>query len=367
MKLKLVRIHDANRWNTLLNHDLDGHLLQSWEWGQFKERFGWKADYLSWEDDRGETQAAALVLKRSVLSLFSILYCPRGPILDWSNDPLRPSVLGELQKYTKSDGAIFIKIDPDIALETPSSHGSGELQEPIGAQVIKTLKEFDWLPSEEQIQFKNSMHLDLRPSEDLLLKSMKSKTRYNIGLAQRRGVVVRRGDHHDLDMLYRMYAVTSLRDGFTIRSQAYYQDAWGSFIQSGKAQPFIAEVDGEAVAAIIVFHYGKRAIYMYGMSLDAHREKMPNHLLQWEGIRWAKARGYTLYDFWGAPDTFTEEDPMWGVYRFKSGFGAEVFRTPGAWDSIARPLLYKIYSVVLPKILAVMRERGRALTSQSLE
>jgi peptidoglycan pentaglycine glycine transferase (the first glycine) len=367
MQLLLDRFVDGNRWNQLLCQDLEGRLLQSWEWGQFKQRFGWKADYLSWKDHRGQTMAATLVLKRSFLSHFSILYCPRGPILDWSNEAIRSSVLSELQKYSASAGAIFIKIDPDIPLGTGETHNANEILNPLGQEIVLDLERHGWKPSDEQIQFKNSMHLYLGPSEDELLMGMKSKTRYNIRLAGRRGVRVRKGNESDMDLLYRMYAATSLRDGFTIREQAYYQDAWGSFMKSGMAQPFIAEVEGESVAGIIVFHYGKRAIYMYGMSLETHREMMPNHLLQWEAIRWAKAMGYAIYDFWGAPDTFKEQDPMWGVYRFKSGFGAEVIRTPGAWDFVTRPTLYKFYSVILPKVLSIMRKRGRILTTQSLK
>jgi peptidoglycan pentaglycine glycine transferase (the first glycine) len=367
MDFQLARIKDVNRWDGLLRNELDGHLLQSWEWGQFKERFHWRADYLAWNDPQGKTVAAALVLKRTILSRFSVLYCPRGPSLDWSSEPLRESVLTDLQRYARSEKAIFIKIDPDLALEPdPSLHPEID-PNPIGVQVVEDLRRLGWQPSKEQIQFRNSMYLNLNLSENDLLSRMKSKTRYNIRLAKRRGVVVRKGNEQDLDLLYRMYAVTSLRDAFTVREQDYYQDAWGSFMKSGMALPFIAEVNGEPVAAIILFHFGKRATYMYGMSLDIHREKMPNHLLQWEAIRWAKANGCELYDFWGAPDTFTEDDPMWGVYRFKAGFGADIIRTSGAWDFISRPVFYLIYNVILPKVLSIMRRRGRTQTTQNLE
>jgi peptidoglycan pentaglycine glycine transferase (the first glycine) len=366
MDLQFVKIENPQQWNTCLNQDLNGHFLQSWEWGQFKGRFGWTPHYLAWKNDHDQIKAAALVLKRFFSSYFSILYCPRGPSLDWSDKPICSSVLSDLQTFANSEGSIFLKIDPDVALGEEKSIALDGLQG-LGKKVTEQLREFTWRPSAEQIQFRNSMLLDLRPSEDELLSRMKQKTRYNVRLASRRGVTVRKGDHADLELLYRLYAETSLRDRFTIRESAYYQDAWGSFIKAGMAQPFIAEVNGEPVAAIVIFHFGKRAIYMYGMSRDLHREKMPNHLLQWEAIMWAKSRGYTLYDFWGAPDNFTEEDPMWGVYRFKKGYGAEVLRTIGAWDYIAKPMLYKLYSIVLPRILAMMRLRGRALTSQSLQ
>jgi lipid II:glycine glycyltransferase (peptidoglycan interpeptide bridge formation enzyme) len=130
-------------------------------------------------------------------------------------------------------------------------------------------------------------------------------------------------------------------------------------MQSGKAEALIAEVNGELIAALIVFRFASKAWYMYGMSLPAHREKMPNHLLQWEAIRRAKECGCTTYDLWGAPDAFDQSDPLWGVYRFKEGLGGQVVRHIGAWDLPVRPMLYSLYTRILPRVLNVMRRRGR--------
>jgi lipid II:glycine glycyltransferase (peptidoglycan interpeptide bridge formation enzyme) len=128
----------------------------------------------------------------------------------------------------------------------------------------------------------------------------------------------------------------------------------------------IAEVDGEPVAAIFVFYFAGRASYVYGMSRDKHREKMPAYLLQWEAMKRAKANGCTVYDLWGAPDAFDESDSLWGVYRFKEGLGGQVIRTLGAWDFAPSPLWYKMYSEIIPRMLDVMRSRGKAKTKQSL-
>jgi lipid II:glycine glycyltransferase (peptidoglycan interpeptide bridge formation enzyme) len=224
-----------------------------------------------------------------------------------------------------------------------------------------------WRPSPEQIQFRNTLTLDLRQADETLLGAMRQKTRYNIRLAARHGVKVRLGGLEDLALLYRMYAETSVRDDFVIRSEVYYQDAWGTFLRAGLAQPFVAEVDGEPVAALIAYRFGETCWYLYGMSREAHRDAMPNHLLQWEAIRWARAQGCTVYDFWGAPDRLEPDDPMWGVYRFKEGFGAELVRTLGAWDYAARPALYAAYTRLMPLALGLMRARGRQRTAQSLE
>jgi lipid II:glycine glycyltransferase (peptidoglycan interpeptide bridge formation enzyme) len=151
-----------------------------------------------------------------------------------------------------------------------------------------------------------------------------------------------------------------------IRPKAYYLDAWGLPLRSGRAQAFLAEVDGAPVAGLILFHFGTTAWYFYGMSRETHRDRMPSHLLQWEAIRWAKAHGSRTYDFWGAPDTADVSDPMFGVYRFKSGFGAAHVRMLGAWDFPVRPALYRLYSTVLPRVLDVLRRRQRERTRRSL-
>jgi lipid II:glycine glycyltransferase (peptidoglycan interpeptide bridge formation enzyme) len=165
-----------------------------------------------------------------------------------------------------------------------------------------------------------------------------------------------------------MYAETSARDGFVIRDEGYYQTVWQTFMRSEmpRCEPLIAEVDGEAAAAIFLFMFAGSAYYIYGMSREAHREKMPTYLLQWEAMKRAKVAGCTVYDLWGAPDEFNETDSMWGVYRFKEGLGGRVVRTLGAWDFAPNSLWYAMYARVMPKVLDIMRSRGRARTWHTL-
>jgi len=113
----------------------------------------------------------------------------------------------------------------------------------------------------------------------------------------------------------------------------------------------------EPVAMVLVFRFAGRAWYMYGASRAVHREKMPNHLLQWEAMQWAREQGCTVYDMWGAPDVLDESDPLWGVYRFKQGFGGEFVRHIGAWDFPVSRFGYWLYTVVMPRALAMMRRR----------
>ncbi|MBI3242986.1 MAG: peptidoglycan bridge formation glycyltransferase FemA/FemB family protein [Chloroflexi bacterium] len=342
-------ITDSQTWDSTLASLPNAHLLQAWQWGEFKSRYGWSARRLLWEN-ADQPVAAAQILKRTV-GPFSILYIPKGPCLDWSNTELATAVLADLESLARRERAIFIKIDPEIKLNT---------QDPR----LKTQDPPRFFPSASQVQFKNTVWLDLTRPEDDILASFKQKTRYNIRLAERKGVAVKTPPPDDapLDLLYRLYAETSVRDGFVIRHKNYYRDAWGGFIQSGHAQPFIAEVDGQAVAAIIAFHFARRALYMYGMSSGQHREKMPNHLLQWAAIQWAKAQGCAIYDFWGAPDVFDESDSMFGVWKFKEGFSGDVIRTPGALDYAPSPLLYRLYTIALLRLLNAMRRRGKQQT-----
>jgi lipid II:glycine glycyltransferase (peptidoglycan interpeptide bridge formation enzyme) len=347
-------------WDASLAALPRSHLLQSWAWGDFKGRYGWRARRLLWQTPAGP--AAAQVLARTLLRRLRVLYVPKGPLLDWASPLARAHALAALEDLARHERAILIKIDPDVAVS--AGPPGAEQPQPLGQALMAELAQRGWRCSPDQIQFRNTLLLDLRPSEDQLLAAMKQKTRYNLRLAERKGVRVRPASAADLDLLYHLYAETSLRDGFVIRSPGYYRDAWGSFMAAGLAQPFIAEVAStqaapEPVGALVVYRYGRTAWYMYGMSREAHRDKMPNHLLQWHAIRWAKSQGCDTYDFWGAPDDLVETDPMWGVWKFKQGFGGCISRHIGAWDYAPSPALYRLYTTVLPRILSLMRRRGQ--------
>ncbi|MDR3572955.1 MAG: peptidoglycan bridge formation glycyltransferase FemA/FemB family protein [Anaerolineaceae bacterium] len=358
---------NAGSWNQLISSLPGAHVLQTWEWAELKQGNGWKMIPQTWQDNKGKVEAAAMILERSIsFSGLRILYIPRGPILDWGDIPLRKRVLDDLQQLAKKRRAIFIKIDPEVILGCGIPESPDAQENPTGCSVESDLKERGWLFSESQVQFRNTVWLDLNGSEDELLGRMKQKSRYNLHLAERKGVCLRTATLADLPMLYKMYAETSVRDGFVIRPENYYHKIWETFIQGQMAEGLIAEVDGEPVGGIILFHFAGKAWYLYGMSRQAHREKMPNYLLQWEAMRRAKAFGCMYYDLWGAPDIFNETDAMWGVFRFKEGLGGKVIRSVGAWDYSPRPIYYSLYTQVLPRVLDIMRNRGKARTRQEV-
>ena len=283
-------------------------------------------------------------------------------------------MLNDLQSFAKKQGAIFLKIDPDIVLGRGVPNSEGDVTENSGQAARSELTRRGWVYSSDQIQFRNTVLIDLSATEEEMLARMKPKTRYNIRLSEKKGVSVRVGTLDDLPMLYKMYAETTVRDGFVIRDENYYMTVWKLFMQRSTVQrstvhlfPLIAEVNNEPVAAIFLFMFAGRAYYVYGMSRNLHREKMPTYLLQWEAMKRAKANGCSAYDLWGAPEIFDESDSMWGVYRFKEGLGGEVVRTLGAYDFAPTKLWYKLYAEVMPRVLDVMRSRGKEKTKQGLE
>ncbi len=384
-------------WNILISTLPNPHLLQTHEWGQVKAKVGWAPHYLVWTPNRfsvfsdqssvtehwslnaDNCEAACLILKRAIpirgfAARLSVLYAPKGPLLDWSNEPLRKRVLDDLQSFAKKQGAIFLKMDPDVVLGTGVPGAEDASESDGGAVVQSDLARRGWVYSSDQIQFRNTALVDLQPTEEELLARMKQKTRYNVRLAERKGITVRVGSQTDFSMLYKMYAETSVRDGFVIRDEGYYQSVWQtfmprdlpSFILHPSSFPLIAEVNGEPVAGLFLFLFASRAYYLYGMSRESHREKMPTYLLQWEAMKRAKAAGCAVYDLWGAPEVFDESDSMWGVYRFKEGLGGRVVRTLGAWDYAPNKFWYKMYSEVIPRILDIMRARGKQRTKQNL-
>lgn len=364
--MQTATINDAQAWDGALLALPNPHILQSWAWGEFKSRHGWRASRLLFKES-GETVAAASILQRRVPRLpFSILYVPKGPALDWTRAGLAGRVLQELAELARRERALFIKVDPDVyyTQEVPNFSPRPAQATEIGC----VLESQGWRTSGEQIQFRNTLLLDLRRSEDELLGCMKQKTRYNVRLAPRRGVTVRSigagdsvaGRDAALSLFYQLYAETGRRDGFVIRPPDYYRDAWGNFIDGGLARLFLAEFEGEALAGLLLFYFGPTAWYMYGASSERERQRMPNYLLQWEAIRWAREQGCTLYDLWGAPDELDESNPMWGVVRFKLGLGGELARGLGAWDFPVSRLGYWLYASVMPRYLDWLRAQSPA-------
>ncbi len=343
-------ISDESQWDESVKQLPMQHVLQSWAWGAFKDRWGWTPTRLLWQEG-AEPVAAAQLLRRPIpRTPFGIGYVPKGPLLDPNNIGLAVQVLQEIVQEARRQRCLFVKIDPDVLAEN--------------ARFVHALSGLGWQRG-EPIQFPNTGIVDLRPDEETILSEMKAKTRYNVRLAERRGVEVRPGTPDEYELFYEMYQETGERDGFLIRPRPYYLDLWRDFHARDLSHLLLAWVEGEPVAGVVLFHFGERVWYFYGASTEKHRSAMPNYALQWEAIRWAKARGATEYDLWGAPDSLDDpEDDMAGVWRFKTGFNAQFREQIGAWDYPVFPRGYQLYTNMLPRLLGLLRGKGRTTNDE---
>jgi len=329
----------ARDWDDALCRLPAPHVLQSWEWGEFKCRWGWQAERWLLTSTDARPRAAVQLLRRTVGRWpVCVLYAPKGPVAQDLES--YADALALIERRAREGRAIWAKIDGDRFGLAPQPGGDSRDGD------LKSLRELltarHWRTSPTQVQFRNT-GISALTGDEALLEAMKPKTRYNIRLAQKRGVTIRTVlpiEADDARRLYAMYVETSKRDGFLIRDAAYYLDAWRAMNATG----FIAEKDGDMLAGIVLFTFASRAWYFYGMSRDVGREHMPNHLLQWTAMCWAYQHGCTVYDWWGSPEHEADEgDSMAGVWRFKAGFGAQFLEGTGAWDYAPVPFVYRAY------------------------
>ncbi|MBN1246291.1 MAG: peptidoglycan bridge formation glycyltransferase FemA/FemB family protein [Anaerolineae bacterium] len=319
-------------WNRFVAAHDAGNLLQTSQWGALKSEFGWDWDLVTVED--GDTlRAGAVVLYRPLpLRLGTLAYVPRGPLVDWHDRDLVKRLFDRLHQVVRRRRAWACWVEPE-ALD--------------GTEAATALAEVGYRAATRTIQPRSTIVVDLTPSEDDILMAMKSKTRYNIRLAERKDVTVRRGSVADADVFYDLMVETGERNEFGVHSGDYYRRALELFGPEDQVALFLAQYEGEPLAGLLAFSVGKKAWYIAGASSDRHRNRMPAYAIQWAAMQWAKARGCETYDLWGIPDAdestledeFTERnDGLWGVYRFKRGFGGEVVRYIGLWERPLHPL-----------------------------
>lgn len=331
-----------------------GDFLQSWQWGDLKAASGWRPRRFLLVRD-GRIEAAASVLERRLpLGLGRLLYCPRGPVVDYGSPAATAQTLRALAAALRGSGAVLIKMDPG---------------EPDDAALALRLRALGLRPGRRRGQFggiqpRHVMQLDLGRPLDAVFAAFTAKCRYNIRLARRHGVKAREAARADLTAVCRLLRDTALRDGFGLRPDAYYAEVFDHTVGAGHGRVLLASVAGEDVAATWTVQFGDKAWYLYGASSDRHRETMPNYLLQWEAIQWAHARGAKTYDFLGVPKTPDPRSPIVGLWRFKERFGARPVTFVGEFDLPLRPfgyLLWRLADPVYAHAVVVAGRTGRLL------
>ena len=347
-------IENAQEWDRFTGIFPNSHILQSFQWAQLKSQFGWTAKWVIHDD--GQIKIGAQILFRRVLPGVKMAYIAKGPLFNTQDQdsPAWTNFWGKVDSVCKKDRAFMLKVEPDIWInhESVNTNRIEEFSEEnftrINKWAVNPPKNFSI--SGHSIQPSRTLIIDIRGTEDEILARMKQKTRYNIKLAQKKNVTVKSSP--DFEEFSHLMEITGVRDGFGVHESNYYKIAYEIFAPRNECQLLIAEHEGKNLAAIMVFANKKRAWYLYGASSNEKRELMPTYILQWEAIRWARNRGCSEYDLWGVPDenqTQLEEqflqrnEGLWGVYRFKRGFGGDLFKAAGPWDRIYNPLLYKLY------------------------
>jgi lipid II:glycine glycyltransferase (peptidoglycan interpeptide bridge formation enzyme) len=286
--------------------------------------------------------AGAQILFRPLpLGLGSVAYLPKGPLVDWSDVEQCRYVLTLCTEAARARHALFMQIEPDL---------------PESDHAVRTLKDLGLSRGKHSVQPRGTLIVDLTPSEEDIIAGMKQKTRYNIRLAERRGVSVRAATPEtaeaDLAEFQRLLQDTGQRGSFGVHSAEYHRSAYRLFAAGQQVALLLAEYQSRPLAAVMIFAFGERSWYFYGASSVEERERMPAYALQWAAMRWAKACGCSSYDLWGVPDVeadvlesefATRTDGLWPVYRFKRGFGGQLKRNTGAWERVYLPWAHRLY------------------------
>ncbi len=332
---------DSISWDSFVDRHPQGSLLQHSAWGRLKAAAGWDARRLAVCTTDGRLLAGALLLTRHQYGL-AVAYAPRGPLFS-ADQAANDLLLTGMMRLARRHRAIFLRLEPNIT------------EDQSMADQIHTWLLLQGMRPERTIQPRSSVHVALdRPSAAIFAAFSKGH-RADIRRAERNGVQVRVGNDSDLTTFYAIMQSTGTRAGFGIHSADYYRAAWRLF--HPRSRLLLADVDGRAVAAHMVFADAHSGRYLYSGAHEDGLKMGANHLLEWHAIQWATDVGCASYDLWGIPDALGQavgaddveraalelaahDDPLMGVYRFKKGFGGRVVRYLPAYDRVLIPALY---------------------------
>lgn len=318
------------------------HFMQTPFWAGVKP--GWGCDILV-QREEGEICAGVLLLRRKISGTpYCMLYAPRGPVCPAGR---LEELLAEVIQYARKCRACCLKIDPYVSAENAEYdarlRGMGFLQMKPGRM--------------GNTQPKFLYQIDIAGKDPAqILQGFTPKTRYNTRVAERRGVRVAQGGSERVAEFYRLLLQTGRRDGFAVRQEAYYRNLLEQM--GSHAQLFFAEIEGKPIAGAIAIWFGRRVWYLYGASGQEHREAMPNYLMQYRMMLWAAEKGCEVYDMRGISGDFSQDNPLYGLYRFKKGFGGRVEELLGEYELAVNRSVYALYRVAMA---ARRRYKQRAL------
>ena len=343
--------------------------LQTPAWAKVKRE--WRGESLGWFDGDALI-GVGLVLYRQLPKLKRYLaYLPEGPVLDWERTDIAEQ-LDALVAYARRNKAFAVRIGPAVVQRTwgPETIKQAIADDTVTAlsqarpdttplaatRWLRELQHLNWRTSPDGQGFaagqpKFNFQLPLRhddgtpKSEDEVLKGMNQLWRRNIKKADKAGVVVTRGERKDLVRFHEIYLETAERDGFTGRALSYFENMWDALNgeHDGRMRVYLAEHEGDLVAATTMVVVGEHAWYSYGASTTAKRDVRGSNAVQWRMIRDALAEGCAVYDLRGFTEGLAADDPEFGLIQFKVGTGGQAVAYLGEWDKPINPLLYTAF------------------------
>ena len=303
---------------------------QSTMWARVKT--DWNFEAVIVRDENGNIEGTMGVLVRQVpVFKATMLYSPRGPVCDIHNKDVMRRLKEGVDALAKKHGAYIYKIDPDVKSDDEEFWA---ICKDLGFTMPVDSKNFEGI----QPRYVFRLYLDGRNDEELLA-SFHQKTRYNIRVALKKGVEVKIEGTDKVEDFYNIMLETGIRDNFVIRNAAYFKRLLESL--GDHARLYMAYLDGKAIAGTIAIWYGDKVWYLYGASSDSYRNVMPNYLLQYEMIKWAVEKNCRVYDFRGVSGDISEDNPLYGLYRFKKGFNGEFTEFIGEMSIVYRPAFNK--------------------------
>lgn len=330
-KIDNIPLKYKDNYNKLADHP-----LQSCEWGEFREKTGVKVVRRGIFENKNLIGGFQLTIHKIPRTSLTIGYLPKG------NLPTE-EILRELTKIGEKHNCIFIKLEPNTVKQ----------KAPFKSKKYKLIK------SPHPLFTKFTFHIDLTKSEDELLAQMKSKTRYNLRLAEKKGVkVIEDNSRKAFEQYLNLMEKTTKRQKYFAHNKDYHRKMWEFLHKAGIAHLLKAVYKGEILVCWIVFLFNNILYYPYGASSDKYRNLMASNLIMFEAMRWGKANGAKLFDMWGAlgPDP-DKADPWYGFHRFKQGYGGKLVEFTGSYDLILKPLHYRLYNLVHILRWLILRRR----------
>ena len=329
-QLNTIKKDNIERYKEFIQAHPKGHFMQSPEWAALKS--SWINEIILVEDKDGVIKGAMSVLIRKVPYLGStMMYSPRGPVCDSHDAETLKELLEKAKILAKKYKCYALKMDPDIEIEDTEFES---ILKSIGFQVKRGLKNY------EGIQPRFVFRLDVKDkTEEEIMQNFHHKTRYNIRLAQKKGVEIKYGTRADIADFHNIIVDTGIRDKFVVRTREYYESVYDN-LGPEHVKVFMAYYEGKPIAGTIAILYGNKCWYLYGASKNEHRNIMPNYLLQWEMIKMSISSGCDIYDFRGVPGNIDDSNHMSGLYKFKVGFSGKFTEFVGMFDYVFNPFMY---------------------------